>query len=203
MSSQKITKIKRLNITQKNHTPLIKIENFRNTRSETFFLKNIHMTLDFNQFFEYCTPILVEKLKLLCKKSMLKFNIFVECTHENPLTLENRDIAFKTNNIVTYNNSKFTSLLNSLYNKILVEENQFITNGSGWSLKSIDGLLFRTNKLNVIGGATYIQLSKYIQSKEAVINVKNYDNQCFKYAILTKYDKQKTKILFLRPTLII
>jgi hypothetical protein len=61
--------------------------------------------------------------------------------------------------------------------------------GSSWSLKRIDGIQLRTNKVNPVGGGTYIKLPKCIEDKKAVINVQNTDNKCFKYAILSKYNR--------------
>jgi len=53
---------------------------------------------------------------------------------------------------------------------------------------SIDGLQLRINNVNPLRGSTYIDLPTFIKNKKAVINVKNNDNKCFKYAILNKFD---------------
>lgn len=41
------------------------------------------------------------------------------------------------------------------------------------------------NKFNPLRGSTYIKLAHDIQIKKAIINVKNTDNQCFTWAILS------------------
>lgn len=77
-------------------------------------------------------------------------------TYINPLTLENRDVAFKTTSVVAYIKSNFASLFCSMHNKILFEESQFVTNDFGLTLLGIDGPLLRTNELDLLGGGTYI-----------------------------------------------
>ena len=60
----------------------------------------------------------------------------------------------------------------------------FQEQGSGWSLKSILHLAININKLNPFRVGCHIELPKDIADKKACINVKNKDNQCFKWAIL-------------------
>lgn len=56
--------------------------------------------------------------------------------------------------------------------------------GSGWTLYEIVSLTVNINKHQVFNGAKHMQLPNFIASKKAVINVKNTDNQCFKWAVL-------------------
>ena len=83
-----------------------------------------------------------------------------------------------------------------MYNKLLKEETEFLTKGSGWSLKSIDGLQLRINLVNPLAGSTYIKLPYNLECKRALINVKNTDSECFKYAILTKFNNCINKYKF-------
>ena len=55
--------------------------------------------------------------------------------------------------------------------------------GSGWSLHRIDGILLRINRFRPLRVASYIQLPKFLQIKKCIINPKNKDNYCFKWAI--------------------
>lgn len=54
-----------------------------------------------------------------------------------PLTQEQRDVSFKTQNVAGYANSDFYNLVGKMFDKILKEENNFISKGSGWCLQSI------------------------------------------------------------------
>lgn len=57
--------------------------------------------------------------------------------------------------------------------------------GSGFSLSEILELNIQISSFDPCSGSSYIPLPKFLQSKKAIINVKNTDNQCFKYAILS------------------
>lgn len=57
--------------------------------------------------------------------------------------------------------------------------------GSGFALAEIVELNVQVSSYDPCAGSTYIPLPKYLQDKHAIINVKNNDNQCFKYAILS------------------
>lgn len=82
-------------------------------------------------------------------------------------------------------------------------------NGSGWSLHEIDSLGVAFNKFVRFSGSSHLKLPKSIKNKKAVINVKNNDNECFKWAILSalhpakihpervaKYQKFKDELKF-------
>ena len=60
---------------------------------------------------------------------------------------------------------------------------EFQERESGWSLKSILNLVINICKFNPMRGSTYIDLPPFIKKKEACINVKNDDDECFKWAI--------------------
>src|SRR6056300_692760 len=64
----------------------------------------------------------------------------------------------------------------------------FQNRGSGWIFKKILYLDIHINKHNPISGSSYIKLPRKLTLKKAIINPKNKDNQCFKWAItIAKY----------------
>jgi len=78
-----------------------------------------------------------------------------------------------------------------MFDKLLNEQESFLLKGSSWRQISLDGLQLRTNKVNLLGGSSFIKLPQSIYNKKAIINVMNYDNRCFKYAILSKFNEKK------------
>ena len=62
---------------------------------------------------------------------------------------------------------------------------QLMLEGSGWSFMYIKGIDLKIYDYDVIAGGTYIELPKKIKNKQACSNVKNHDNMCFKWAILS------------------
>ena len=72
-------------------------------------------------------------------------------------------------------------IMNDICNKI----SEFEKKDSGWSLKKIRNIDLNVNKFNPLRGSSYIDLPIDIKHKKAIINVKNNDVQCFKWAVLS------------------
>ncbi len=73
---------------------------------------------------------------------------------------------------------------------------KFQKEGSGWQLHSITGLNIVIVKFNPLSGSGYSKLPPFI-AKKAVINMKNKDDQCFKWAVtraLNPVDKDSDRI---------
>ena len=62
---------------------------------------------------------------------------------------------------------------------------QWTSEKSGWTLKKILRLSLNTDKYSPLTGSQYLALPKWIRDKKAVINVKNDDDECFQWAILS------------------
>ncbi len=67
--------------------------------------------------------------------------------------------------------------------RMLENLSEFQRNGSGWRLKSIHGLEISITKFDPLSGSGYSKLPTCIAKKNIVINMKNEDNQCFKWAV--------------------
>ena len=55
---------------------------------------------------------------------------------------------------------------------------------SGFTLDKIIHLYINFHKLALARGSSYIELPEWIQNKKAVINSKNKDEECFKWALI-------------------
>ncbi len=67
--------------------------------------------------------------------------------------------------------------------RMLENLSKFQRNGSGWRLKSISDLEIGIAKFDPLSGSGYSKLPEFIRKKKAVVNMKNDDNQCFKWAV--------------------
>ena len=67
--------------------------------------------------------------------------------------------------------------------KMLESLAKYQKEGSGWQLYSIKGLDISVVKFNPLDGSGYSKLPPLIAKKKAVINIKNNDDQCFKWAV--------------------
>ena len=71
--------------------------------------------------------------------------------------------------------------------KMLESLAKYQKEGSGWQLYSIKGLDISVVKFNPLDGSGYSKLPPLIAKKKAVINIKNNDDQCFKFIYLFIY----------------
>lgn len=83
-----------------------------------------------------------------------------------------------------------SNVINVLVNKI--DEIQGM--GSNLTLHRIFQLDINYNKFNHFSGSSYIPLPKSIKNKRAIVNIKNDDNQCFRWAILSKIHEAKKNV---------
>ena len=56
--------------------------------------------------------------------------------------------------------------------------------GSGWALEKIKNLTLHTAKWDPLNAGSYIDLPANLKNKKAIINMKNQDNECFKWCVL-------------------
>ena len=79
--------------------------------------------------------------------------------------------------------------MNEIYDickeRIIENVDTFQNRGSGWIFEKIIDLRVHIDKYKPISAKSYIQLPDKIIKKEAIINIKNEDNQCFKWSVLS------------------
>ena len=76
-----------------------------------------------------------------------------------------------------------------LYNEMadeIEEEMQKVQNaeGSGWQFLNVIKLVLHTTKWDPINAGSYIELPEVLKNKHAIINMKNQDEECFKWCVL-------------------
>ena len=67
--------------------------------------------------------------------------------------------------------------------KMLESLAKYQKEGSGWQLYSIKGLDVSVVKFNPLDGSGYSKLPPLISNKNSIVNMKNDDDQCFKWAV--------------------
>ena len=56
--------------------------------------------------------------------------------------------------------------------------------GSGWVFVEVENLALHISKWNPINAGSYIDLPEALKNKQAIINMKNQDDECFKWNVL-------------------
>ena len=57
--------------------------------------------------------------------------------------------------------------------------------GSGWVVDRVETMYVNIAKYAPLKGSSYMELPKYLKKKVAIINVRNQDNECLKWALLS------------------
>ena len=160
---------------------------FKN-RIKTGLITNIKH-LDFDKFMNDAKVLFVDQItKVLKEFDSIKVNTAISAEY----IIKKVDVDDKVD--VKLFNTKSVSIFQTTDLNEVFEENirqtlnkkmsEFEEQDSGWSLKRILHLAVNINKYNPMRVGSYIPLPKVIQNRKACINVKNKDEQCFKWAVL-------------------
>ena len=79
--------------------------------------------------------------------------------------------------------------VSDLYNEMVEEIEEEIqkvqdAEGSGWVFLAVEKIVLHTTRWDPINAGSYIDLPEFLKNKKAIINMKNQDNECFKWCVL-------------------
>ena len=127
-------------------------------------------------------------INLIKTKGSIKVKLIltVRFTKENPAT-GNIDINicyFATDPVIITEATDLSELYYQMTDKIFESIQNFNNRGSGWQFDRVEHLDININPYNPLSASSYISLPKKLADKNAIINVKNEnDNECFKWAV--------------------
>lgn len=99
---------------------------------------------------------------------------------------EKQTLYIHTSSMVIGESTDLISLFkDSVINSIVQKVDDAVLQGSGFKLSTINELIVQVNRLDPLKGSSFIQLPKHLTKKKAIVNVKNGDNMCFKWAVLS------------------
>lgn len=99
-----------------------------------------------------------------------------------------------TKQIIIQNELDIQNFIKDLAMDMVNKFENFQGKGSGWVMGKIEYLDIITHKYTANRGSSYIELDDYLKNKKALVNIKNEDNECFKWCItrdmLNKYNEE-------------
>lgn len=169
------------------------LESAFQNRLSTFRVKNLDHK-DINAFFEdaftYFVPMVESVLDIhyLIKLSVCFHGIFEKkvITCEGPESSVFHPLYLHSNMEII----DFETNLKDFYDEYVVKYiknriSEIQLRGSGFALSEIVDMEVSTSSYDPYNGASYIELPKKLSARKSIINVKNNDEMCFKYAILS------------------
>lgn len=136
------------------------------------FRNQINTILETQNFIKVIANLHVEFTKTVTNEAGVRTDSIDKDLYTNPQTI---DIE---TDLVTFYDEYIVSELNRK-----ISEDSLA--GSGFVLSKIFKLSIHISKYEPYAGASYIEVPKFLRDKKAIINVKNKDNECFKYAVLS------------------
>ena len=151
---------------------------------------DLHTTLDILK--EKVEENLVSFIKEKISIPFVKFGLTVVVEFAKLLDVKERKwttekVYFTSKNQTLSSKFVYTNF-NEAYNQSVrhIWENcdKFIQNGSGWVFWRIHQVKLSLFRYRPLAGSSFIPTPSFIRNKRCVINIKNTDNQCFKWSIL-------------------
>ena len=94
-----------------------------------------------------------------------------------------KEAAFHSKTEVNLESTDSNELFSKMKETVLKSLAKFQRQGSNWRFRLVLSLDFHTVKYETLDGYSYIPLPAFLAVKKAIINLKNEDDECFKWAI--------------------
>ena len=101
------------------------------------------------------------------------------------------DYHFNTKNNIVDSATNLTDFLSVSVERLIELIESLQGRGSGWIFDEVLHFDILTNVYKPLTGSSYIPLPKFLASKKAIINPKNSDRECFKWAVTEAVYPQK------------
>ena len=93
------------------------------------------------------------------------------------------EAAFHSKTEVKIESTNSNELFSKMKETVLESLAKFQRQGSNWRFCSVLSLDLHTVKYEPLGGSSYILLPRFLAPKKTIINLRNVDDECFKWAI--------------------
>ena len=138
----------------------------------------------FTAIFTQLVTLMIQELEEHQFKATLVIN--VEFEKEGPFsTVSTARAYFRSRPMRILNEFEMPSLLKHAHAEIEKKIDQWVSEGSGWTVSRIFAVYLDVAKYSALRGSTYVDLPAYLKKKKAIINVKNSDNECLRRALLS------------------
>jgi len=118
------------------------------------------------------------KVRIVLRANMEKY---VPAAIKNNRMVETRNFQSRTEIVLESTNKD--ELWSEMCEQVLESLATFRMNGSGWTFSEILGLDIHTVRCQPLKGGSWIPLPQFLSKKGALINMKNKDDQCFKWCV--------------------
>ena len=131
--------------------------------------------------------------KILNEMKGFKFNEVLKITFEkqNGDELIEKTAYFNGETQTITNETQILQSLQITQDQIINKIQQWVSEGSAWVIQSVDGHFINVVKYQPLKCSSYIPLPKELQNSKGLINIKNKDNECFRWCHIRYLYPQK------------
>ena len=151
-----------------------------------YVMNNTIANLGPSEFLEHAKPAI---LNIFNSNRNIKTMLYLHCLMERIEIKggnEPKEFAFHSNDLkLVLEGTNEEELYNEMVDEI-EEEIQKVQNaeGSGWEFLKVIKLVLHTTRWDPLNAGSYIDLPEALKNKHAIINMKNQDEECFKWCVL-------------------
>ena len=98
-------------------------------------------------------------------------------------TIEFANPVLRSQQIPLLNESDIDETLDTVFPKLQESLEKWTNKGSGWVVNRIETLWLNIARYQPFRGGSYLILPEYLKNKKAIINVKNKDDNCLRWAL--------------------
>ena len=144
----------------------------------------VGVTAMFSLVFGQLLSLMEEELTHHQYKANLVFH--VEFMKNNPSGLAKTTEAYFRSDVMTNLSAHaIDAAVQKAFSDIEKRIEKWTREGSGWTVTKVLNVYLDFAKYTPLKGSSYIELPKYLKDKKAIVNVKNEDNKCLKWALLS------------------
>ena len=109
-------------------------------------------------------------------------------------SVEYMDKYFQSERAENLEGTDETELFDTMINTIEEKFQNFKENGSNWKFERVNHLDIQITQFIPLRGTSWIPLPKQLSNKKAIINMKNEDNECFKWCVTRAFFPAKKNL---------
>ena len=145
---------------------------------------SLGVTALFSMIWGQLVTLMEEELNQHQFKSCLVFN--VELTKNNANGGSTTTEAYFRSDVMTILSAHVIELAaRKAFSDIQNRVEKWTREGSGWTITKVLNVYLDVAKYTPLKGSSYVNLPTYLRKKKAIVNVKNNDQQCLKWALLS------------------
>ena len=167
-------------------TPIREASKFRSYTNQ-YVMCNTNLGLGPKEFLEYGKPHIINIFNSNRNiKTILYLHVIMIRQEPGDLTIRKTEFAFHSKGLkLILEGTNEEDIYDEMKEEILEEvEKTEYAKGSGWQFEKVEQLVLHTTRWDPLNAGSYIELPPALKNKKAIINMKNEDDECFKWCVL-------------------